>query len=55
MITPPPWYGRLERAIEPSFPLMVAIGLLIIAITAWLMLRGRSVPLAGWLVYLISP
>ena len=55
MIKAPPWYSRLEAALEPSWPLMIAIALVIILITVLLLSRGKRVPLAAWLVYLISP
>ncbi len=50
-----PWYSWLEKKIEPSWPLMVAIAGAIIGVTLWLMLRGDPVLLAAWLVYLVSP
>lgn len=52
---PPPWYDWLEGKLQPSMPLMVAIGMVIVAITLYLMLRGRAVPLAAWLTYLLMP
>lgn len=50
-----PWYGALEGFIRPSWPLMVAIAAVIIAVTLYLLLKGNPVLLAGWLVYLVSP
>lgn len=50
-----PWYDKFRELIEPSWPLLVALGFVIIGVTIYLMLRGDPVLLAGWLVYLFSP
>jgi hypothetical protein len=51
----PSWYKALEDILQPNWPLMVALGLLVILVTAYLIYLGHPVPLAAWLVYLASP
>lgn len=36
-------------------PLMITVGVVIVAITLYLMLSRRPVPLAAWLTYLLMP
>jgi hypothetical protein len=55
MTWPPPWYDWLERRLEPSWPLMVAIAVVIVGITIYLMAKRQAVPLAAWLTYLLMP
>lgn len=55
MILMPPWYHWLNDRLQPSRPLMYALGLLFIGITLWLMWRGSNVSLALWLTYLAMP
>lgn len=50
-----PWYGWLEGKLEPNRDIMVALALVLIAVTIVLILHGDSVVLAAWLAYLISP
>lgn len=55
IIHAPIWYQWLESKLEPSWPLMVFVALAIIAVTVFLIYRRQPVPLAAWLVYLLSP
>lgn len=55
MTWPPPWYGWLERKLEPSWPLMLAVAVVIVGVTIYLMARGKPVPMAAWLTYLLMP
>lgn len=50
-----PWYGKAEAALEPSWPLMTVLALLIVGITLGLLLARKPVLMAAWLVYLYMP
>lgn len=56
MITPPPWYDAAERFLgSQGWPFLVVAGLVVIAVTAWLILSHQALPLAAWLTYLYMP
>lgn len=54
-LTLPGLYARLEDALEPSWPLMVALAAIVIGLTLALVLWGHPAPLAAWLAWALLP
>ena len=50
-----PWYTFAEDKLQPHRELMIALAVLIVAITFALLLYGDNVVLAAWIVYLLMP
>ena len=50
-----PWYEFAENQLQPHRDLMIALAILIIAVTLALLLYGDNIVLAAWLTYLFMP
>ncbi|HKW92986.1 MAG TPA: hypothetical protein VJX92_13895 [Methylomirabilota bacterium] len=51
----PPWYRWLEDRLKPIQPAVIALLLLIVAVTTAVVVAGPRWLRTAWLVYLISP
>lgn len=54
MITPP-WYNKLEKELEVTWPLEVALAISIVGITTFLLLTKKRLLLATWITYMYMP
>lgn len=55
MLTPKTIYHKLEKTLEPSWPIMVVLAVIVIGVTAVLLWKRNPVAMAAWLVYLYMP
>jgi hypothetical protein len=44
-----------SETVEGSWPWLVGLSVLLIAVTLILLVRGDPVPLAAWLIYMYAP
>ena len=55
MISPKGFYHKVEAKLEPAWPLMVMLAIVVIGITLILLWRRNAVAMAAWLTYLYMP
>lgn len=50
-----PWYNKLEKIVAPTEGAANLALIIIIAITAVILIWGKPIMKAAWVVYLVSP
>lgn len=55
MLTPSKVYRSLEQTLDQSWPIMVALAVIVIGVTIYLLYKKNPIAMAAWLVYLYMP